>query len=83
MGRDLIDPCCGATRQRLPRIRVTHKPGYGTSTVDSEVGLSSTDPARSEHCYTASATEDEVVAWYAAELASRGLDGRADVWLPY
>ncbi|HEV2927390.1 MAG TPA: hypothetical protein VGW74_01755, partial [Propionibacteriaceae bacterium] len=43
-----------------------------TSGVDSEVGLSSTEPARSEHCYTADATEDEVVAWYAAELASRG-----------
>jgi hypothetical protein len=32
----------------------------------------STEPATSEHCYTANATEDEVVAWYAEELASRG-----------
>jgi hypothetical protein len=39
---------------------------------DSAVGLSSTEPATSERCYTASATEDEVVAWYAEELASRG-----------
>lgn len=43
-----------------------------TRSVDSKVGLSSTEPATSEHCYTANATEDEVVAWYAEELAARG-----------
>ena len=43
-----------------------------TNGVASEVGRSSTEPARLEHCYTAFATEDEVVAWYAEELASRG-----------
>ena len=32
----------------------------------------STEPARSEYCYTVSATKDEVFAWYAEELASRG-----------
>jgi hypothetical protein len=43
-----------------------------TRSADSVVGLHSTEPASSEHCYTAKATEDEVVAWYAEELASRG-----------
>jgi hypothetical protein len=43
-----------------------------TRSVNAEVGLSSTEPAASEHCYSAKATEDDVVAWYAAELASRG-----------
>jgi hypothetical protein len=43
-----------------------------TRSVAAEVGLSSTEPATSEHCYTAKATEEDVVAWYAAELASRG-----------
>jgi hypothetical protein len=38
----------------------------------SEVGFSSTEPARSEHCYTVKAAKDDVVAWYAEELASRG-----------
>jgi len=43
-----------------------------TSGIDAKAGLWSTEPASSEHCYRATATEDEVVAWYAAELASRG-----------
>lgn len=43
-----------------------------TSGIDAKAGLWSTEPASSEHCYTAQATEDEVVAWYAAELATRG-----------
>ena len=43
-----------------------------TRSIASKVGLSSTEQARSEHCYTVRATVDEVLAWYAEELASRG-----------